>query len=93
MNASNVPQTPPGNTANVIEKTFFSLTFQWNGANSTSSNASSVYLMSLKTSWERSSKGEERVLGLVSDIVINFFVTMVKLSRCSAFDLLKESPW
>ena len=92
MNASIVPQTPLDNTADVIEKTFLSLTFEWNGADSVSSNASSVYLMVLKTS-DTSSNEEERVLGLVSELAFTVFVTIMMNPRSSlAFDLLRESP-
>ena len=91
MNSSSVPQTPLGNTADVIENTFLSLTFEWNGTNSASNNASSVYLMTLKTSAPR--KEEERVLGLVSELAFNAFLTVMVNPRSSlAFDLLRESP-
>ena len=91
VNASNVPQTPLGNTADVIENTFLSLTFEWNRTNSASNNASSVYLMTLKTSAPR--KEEERVLGLVSELAVNVFLTVMMNPRSYlAFDLLRESP-
>ena len=88
MNASNVPQTPLDNTVDVIEKTFLSLTFEWNGANSASNKASSVYLMTLKTF--ALGKEEERILGLVSGLVVNVFVTVtMNLRSYLAFDLLR----
>ena len=91
VNASNVPQAPLDSTADVIENTFLSLTFEWNGTNSASNNASSVYLMTLKTSAPR--KEEERVLGLVSELAVNAFLTVMMNPRSSlAFDLLWESP-
>ena len=91
VNASSVPETPLDNTADVIEKTFHSLTFEWNGTNSALNNASSVYLMTLKTS--ASWMEEERVLGLVSELAFNAYLRVMMNPRSYlAFDLLRESP-
>lgn len=61
----------------------------WMEANSASSNAISVYLMTLKAFGGRSVV-YERVLGLVSDLIINFsMVFVVNLRRHWAFALMR----
>lgn len=88
LNASKVPETPVSNNANVSKKTFHSLTFQWRGINSASSNASSVYLITLRTFNTRLTV-EERVLSLVSKLVFHFNVVFFILEKV----LSLEFPW
>lgn len=53
--------------------TFNSLTFRWKTSNSTSSNATSVYLITLRT-FKTEMRVEEKVLGLVNKFIINYYI-------------------
>ena len=75
MNASNVPRVTVSKSVNVLKKNFYSLTFQWRGINSASGNSSTVYLITLRTI-DTTLTVEERVLGLVSELVFDFNVVL-----------------